>query len=82
MRVDNNMSGFRPQSPQARLKVKAPSGRLPSIFKSTGDNSELNDKSNDFHSSENHDDQMIKQKVHKRQKLVQAVSFLANRGGL
>ena len=82
MRVDNNMAGFRPLSHQARLKVKTSSGRLPSVFKSTGDNSELNDKSNDFKSSENHDDQMIKQKVHKRQKLVQAVSFLANRGGL
>ena len=82
MRVDNNMAGFRPQSQQAKPKMKLSSGRLPSVFKATGDNHVLNDKSKDFNSSERHDDQMIKQKVHKRHKLVQAASFLANRGGL
>jgi hypothetical protein len=82
MRIDNNMAGFRPQAHQAKTKVKFLSGRLPSVLKSTAESRALNDKSDDFNSSEKHDDRMIKQKVHKRQKLVQAASILANRGGL
>jgi hypothetical protein len=80
MRIENKMAGYRPPPPKPKSKDGTMLSGSTSLVHSGQTERTPSRSSDDLNEHDDHNEQSLRQKVHKRQKLVKAAYVLTTRG--